>query len=280
MHIYDFLNNRNIDYYKESIKLLTIFNEKDYFFQGAFIQHTLFDVVTYFFRDLPLSQNFINYEEYIKKEDFISVNSIESFCFLSEKVLTLLSQLDILCKNSTSVNSDACYQKIKNIVKVIRHDLEETGFSTKIHKDNKYGFLIVIYPKDEHIFKAVEANANIADAIIDYSRPSNKGNLLEKEKNLHFIIKSVEHIAQDETFKYPKIAEQAQFIFNMFHIRHDNIQGKYQNCILPTLTDEELEKIFDMGYRLSLELLILDEFQNIDPEIDLLRKKMKQGKQL
>lgn len=279
MHVFDILNNREIHYYTESIKLLTLFNENEPFSTSSYSKYTLFDLISTFFRKLDLSKNYISYEEFLKKDDFISSNSIESFCLLCEKILSLLSQMDYFCKRSPAINTREYNKKINEISKVIAYDLEKAGFVASKYHDTECGDLVVVYPRDEIIMKAIEADANIADMIIDYSRPSIKGNLKAKEECLHFIIKSVEHIAQDKSFKYPKVAEQAEVIFNMFHIRHDNIRGKKTNVILPTLSDDELEKVFDMGYRLALELLVLNEFQDIDSEVDVLRKMMKQGKQ-
>ena len=125
------------------------------------------------------------------------------------------------------------------------------------------------------ITKAIEAAPNLCDCIIDYSRPANEGNLVEKEKNLHFIIKEVEHIAQSKSFKYQDISKQAEFVFNMFHIRHDNKKGKIKNPILELLSDKELENIFDIGFDLSLELLVLNEFEGIDVKVSKLRKRLK-----
>lgn len=275
MHIDDILKNRMIDISSESKKIFTLLEEKENYLCASSYSYSLFDVVEYCFRELPISGNCISCDEFISETDF-GAYDINTFSILIEKVLSLLFQCRAYADRTTKFYISTLDRKIKQITKVIRFDLEKLSLRTETQNKTDFGPLVYVIRNDVLIDKAIETAPKLVEAIIDYSRPSNNGNLVEKEKNLHFIIKEVEHIAQDKTFKYKDVAEQAECIFNMFHIRHDNIKGKMKNSILSTMSDKELEDVFDMGFRLCLELLILDEFRDIDQKVSNLRKRMKQ----
>lgn len=275
-HIYDILNNRKISYYDESTKLLHLLEESDYFYTKSLSTNEFYEILEACFRHLPLAGNYINLYEFLKKDEFYYCNDVESFCLLCEKVLTLFSQTKTICQKATNIEKESVFAKIEIAKKVINYDLEISGFKISEIIDDKFGKLIVVYPNDSEILKAIEFEPDLTEFIINYSRPSNKGNLVEKEKCLHFIIKGVEHITDDKSFGFLEVSEQARVIFNMFHLRHDNKKGKMKNAILSEIKDDELEEIFDMGYRLSLELIILNEFQGIDTKISELRKRIKQ----
>ncbi len=275
MHIDEILENRIIDVAKESSKIHKLLSEEELYFYSSPYRYTLFDVIDRFFRQMPVSGNYIAYDEFLSRNDF-DIKDIEHYSLLIEKILTLLAQCTE-CKNSASiVNSNIFYEKVSQVSKVINFDLDKLGLHKENKKSNDYGTLVLVTRNDALASKAVEAAPDLAESIINYNRPSNKGNLQEKEKSLHFIIKEVEHIAQNKNFRYHEIANQAECIFNMFHLRHDNINGKMKNNVLSTMSNDELEDVFDMGFRLSLELLVLNEFEDIDQKVNQLRQKMKQ----
>jgi len=276
MHISDVLNNRDISFIKESKKIQRILSERERFYKTSYGDFSFFEFVEHCFRSLPLSGNYIGSIEYMSNNDFADCYSIEDFCLLCEKVVSLLYQTLSLARRNATVNFNILENKTEQVMKVIKFDLQRSGFKIDFQKTDSFGEVAIVYPSDFLVMKSTEAEPELAESIINYSRPSLQGNLVEKEKHLHFIIKGVEHIAQDKTFRYPEIAEQAETIFNMFHIRHDNIKGKVKNNLLEKMSNKELEEIFDMGYQLSLELLILDNFMNIDKKVTDLRKRMKQ----
>ena len=276
MHIDEILEKRTIDIRVESGKLYRLFAEDEQYYQYSSRFFSFFDVLDNHFRDLPVSCNSISYTEFLDNGAFDASN-IKSFSLLVEKVLTLCFQVRESA-SKTTINHHILDKKIQQIVKMLSFDLGKLSLRYEFRNNPRFGTLAYVFRNDAIINKAIEAAPDLLDSIIDYNRPSNKGNLVEKEKDLHLIIKEVEHIAQNKNFKYEKVAKQAECIFNMFHIRHDNIKGKFKNNILSKMNDEDLEDVFDMGYRLCLELLILNEFDDIDQKVDDLRKMMKQDK--
>ena len=275
MHIDERLSNRTIDIPYEANKLLLILQEKENFKYSA-SNRSMLDLVEEVFRFIPLSGNYAYLFEFLNESEFHDCLTIDGFCILCEKVMSLLFQIDLQISRNNSININVFHNKISQITKVINFDLNKLGMEAKLYNNDIFGRVIYVCPSDALALKAAETHPHLSESIINYCRPTNKGNLIEKEKSLHFIIKEVEPIAQNKSFKYPLIAKQAETIFNMFHLRHNNINGKKPNKLLSSMSNEELEEIFDMGYQLALELLILDEFTNIDDKVNDLRKRMKE----
>ena len=83
---------------------------------------------------------------------------------------------------------------------------------------------------------------------------------------------------KDRTFQeseYKRLISDTSFLFNNFHIRHNNIEGPKAQDYIKSLSNSELEKWYDSAYDMSLAVVITKECKTVQNEITKLKKDYK-----
>ena len=103
-----------------------------------------------------------------------------------------------------------------------------------------------------------------ARAILEYNRVDNKRNLKEKRELLVRIARYLEPTLKDTDLKEPRksLSDDINFALNNFNIRHNNDAGKSANVLLPELTPQMLEIVYDDLYQ---AMLLFFEFEKYAP---------------
>ena len=107
-----------------------------------------------------------------------------------------------------------------------------------------------------------------SEAVIKYRRFDLKGKVTEKRNILQTLSLKVESIEQKlKGTTYNPIANDVGNLYNNLHIRHDNFGGNPNNNIID-MSDEELEKWYDITYDTTLTALMICHYLEYNKEID------------
>lgn len=156
----------------------------------------------------------------------------------------------------------------------IHYILEQTNHEFIVNADGNW--IIVEKNKAATLAAELVEEKTIAFDIIEYNHFALKGHLDEKRKILVSIAAYVEPILKSRSLSkagYKQLESDAGFIFNNFHIRHNNKSGPKAQDYIINLSDNELEEWYDKAYEIALSVIIINDCLTIGAELSELKTK-------
>lgn len=156
------------------------------------------------------------------------------------------------------------------ILKNIRSVLENLNYEIVSIEDRWE-----IREKDIFSTAVAENNLDIADEILEYRRFALKGDLDAKKDIILKLSNKIEPLrTKFKGTDYNSVIEDAEFLLNNFNLRHNNLEGKNKNKLLDTISENELENIYDKAYDLILTVLMLNTKIDFEKDLKDLKSKM------
>ena len=165
-------------------------------------------------------------------------------------------------------------QQKKTIFENINYILERTNHEWK--KAPNGNLIIVEKNKAATMAAQLVTNATVAFDLIEYNHFAIKGHLAEKKAILVSIAGYIEPILNSKALSsagYRQLESDAGFVFNNFHIRHNNKEGSKANDYIATISNKDLEEWYDKAYELALSVIIINDYLSIGKEIDVIKPK-------
>ncbi len=220
-----------------------------------------------YFRELKFRGTAIDLAELIQDIDLPDASDqLDDLYLLCEFLLAVLPS------DKTSKDRDLLKQA-NTIFDNIIYILERTNHELK--KD-KNGNLIVVSKNQSAILAAeIVEDTNVSFDLIEYNHYALKGNLEKKKKILTSIGLYIEPILNNRVLKdsmYKNLLSDTGFVFNNFHIRHNNMVGPKTQEYTKSLNGSELEKWYDKAYDLAIAVIIAAECSSIHDELGELKK--------
>lgn len=270
--IIDKINKANVNYANEMARIELIFAQApivEHFYTGRY--------------GLPATENmtieqyvndflFINYEY---AGTYISIRDMRDSLKISSKYLNkndknimllyfefVLNMVYLLRRKilGTDHYNVASVNKLFNNIQLI---LEKLNY--KIVEKNNYLYIV---ENDTSSSAISELYPELSEAVIEYRRFDLKGKVTEKRNILQTLSLKVESIEQKlKGTTYNPIANDVGNLYNNLHIRHDNFGGNPNNNII-NMSDEELEKWYDITYDTTLTALMICHYLEYNKEID------------
>ncbi len=270
--IIDKINKANVNYANEMARIELIFAQVpivEHFYAGRY--------------GLPATENmtieqyvndflFINYEY---AGTYISIRDMRDSLKISSKYLNkndknimllyfefVLNMVYLLRRKilGTDHYNVASVNKLFNNIQLI---LEKLNY--KIIEKNNYLYIV---ENDTSSSAISELYPELSEAVIEYRRFDLKGKVTEKRNILQTLSLKVESIEQKlKGTTYNPIANDVGNLYNNLHIRHDNFGGNPNNNIID-MSDEELEKWYDITYDTTLTALMICHYLEYNKEID------------
>lgn len=268
-NFYELLAQKEFDIRKEYYALWSLFVEEDrIWYQGSL--YSLMEFVDrQYFRELPFRGSFTSISGMMSALGIVSCPqiSIERLFVFSEFLIAVLSNID-------SNEIPSLGKQKKTIMGNIKYILERTNH--EIRRDGENHRIIVEKNKMTTLAAEVVTEPAIAFELIEYNHFAIKGHLDEKRKLLASIANYIEPILRSKVLQkagYQSLQSDAGFVFNNFHIRHNNKEGAKKQDYIASLNDGELEEWYDKAYEIALSVIIINDYLTIGSEIADLKTK-------
>lgn len=190
----------------------------------------------------------------------------ENECFLYLEFL--INMVDLFAENVPRDGREQIYTIINNI----RIILERCNRYIKKVDGKHY-----ILEKDSSVSAVVDIlnTTQIAIPVIAYNYISNVGNIPEKQTILRILANDFESIKSkfNADNRYTGLCSDLGFLFNNLNLRHNNNGSSRVNIDFGKISDDELEKYYDMTYRRYLMAVLACEELDTRNIIDALKKK-------
>ena len=256
MHITELLNMDIADFAKERSRMDKLLNME---VGGAWDGYvSLKQMIEPHFMKCPIRGTAISIDDLFETySKHWAANTLEGLLLYCE----IISNLIYTLPSNYLTDHDICRNR-DQIISNVKYILEKTG--------NQFaagaGKVLIIVPKDELVHAVIEdiSDKDVGLAILEYGRFSNKGNLKRKRETLVKIARLLEPKLKDNKLTEPRksLADNIDFVLNNFNIRHNNEAGKSANVLLPELTAQMLEIVYDDLYQ---AMLLFFEFEKYAP---------------
>jgi len=231
-----------------------------YLFESFFDKY-LFDNYKYKGTCLSVSEFYENSNAYINKfSGPISTDIIINFLEVTENLLKLyFDNSNDLYKNENIKYYGSTYEQLRFLMDTLEKKL---AIKKRNYKDK-----VILYVGSYKLESALEKveDEDLAIELVKYDRESL--NYKEKRK----VLKQLDILVQPITDKIIKtqrqnkdiqyhIADDLNFIFNNFELRHSNLNVKSKDYKpnLKKFKDVDFDSIYDIAYELILDLLIFN----------------------
>lgn len=168
--------------------------------------------------------------------------------------------------------------QVDTIIHNINYILEQTNH--EFRKDSEGRSIIVEKNKAATLASELVDDDTVAFELLEYNHFALKGDLEGKRKLLVSIAAYIEPILRDHTLQkngYKQLESDAGFLFNNFHIRHNNKVGNTAKAYITSIGDNELEEWYDKAYEVALSVIIVNDYLSINQEISDVKTKYSWG---
>ncbi len=255
-NFYEILSEMQFDVSREYATLLRLFQVEATVPMGGYIQPLAVYVDKVYFRTLPFRGGFVSLNEMMSAIPIKpGTRNLDDLFVLCEFLVALLPEKRLIEDGLIRKQGMTIIENIFYILDKTNHELTQLPGSDE---------RMIITEKNKGTTLAVEivGDAEIAIDLIEYNHFALKGDLSAKKKILSSIGMYIEPILRSKALQnagYRKLESDTGFVFNNFHIRHNNKEGaKAQDYVL-TLSNEELEDWYDKAYEMAISVIIIND---------------------
>ena len=268
-NFYQLLKEREFNPQREYSNLWSLFCVEKSYYTGFGAYTMLYWVDTELFRNFPFRGSFTSVMEMmgefgIKDRTVVTLDKLFVFC---ELLMAVLPERNISYDKHLS-------KQRKTIFENITYILEQTNHEARI--DPNGNTIIVEKNKTATMAAQLVTNTTVAFELIEYNHFAIKGHLAEKKAILTSVAGYIEPILNSKTLSsagYKQLESDAGFVFNNFHIRHNNKEGSKANDYIATISNNELEEWYDKAYELALSVIIINDYLSIGNDIAEIKPK-------
>ena len=269
-NIYQLLSQRSFDAQKEYSTLWALFcTEKCYYTGYGGGYPMAYWVDRKLFRNLPFRGSFTTLKEMmdefgIQECSAVDIDKLFLFC---ELLIAVLPVGKVSYDEHISKQCITIFENIAYILERTNHELrKDPNGNTIIVEKNKAATLAAQLVDDEVI----------AFELIEYNHFALKGDLEGKKKLLFSIAAHIEPILKSHALQkagYKQLESDAGFLFNNFHIRHNNKSGAKAQDYIVAISDADLEEWYDKAYEVALSVIIINDYITIGKDISDVKSK-------
>lgn len=261
-NLYELLSKRNFNAYKEYETLWTLFKSEASIPLNRYMNPLAVYIDEVYFRELPFRGSFTSIDEMMSAlHIYSSSNKIEELLLFCEFLIAVLPEEKV-------GRNQFLEKQRKTIMGNIEYILERTNHELVLDPD---GNAIIVEKNKATTLAAQLVNDDvIAFELIEYNHFALKGDLEGKKKLLFSIAAYIEPILKSKVLQnngYKQLESDAGFLFNNFHIRHNNKVGAKAQDYISTVKDSDLEEWYDKAYEVALSVIIINDYLTIKQDI-------------
>ena len=270
-NLYELLAEMDLDIYTEYNTLVTLFRDEDCYYEYG---------------------NGYSAEDYIDEHYFRSFSFRGTFTSVKKMLLGLklpqitrnLNDLLLLCEiimaiyyeiNLHTCTSQGFKKQMNTIAGNIKSILEKANYEIISLPNDKKKRIIVSKNPSTVLAAEVVRDISVATNLFEYNYYAVKGHLEEKQRILNAIAVYLEPSLKVKKLKdtpYKTLESELGFMFNKFHIRHNNKDGVNAQEYIVSLTNTQLEEWYDKIYTTAIVYILASENIAIHTELNELKK--------
>ena len=266
---YDIIGEMNFNIIKEYETLLALFEEEKMPFWGMTLKKY---IDTHYFRSLKFRGTYISLDDFMDDFDLnIPSNELNDLFVFCEFLIAILP------KSKLSEN-----MYLKNYAMVILGNiniiLERTNHKLVNISSTENKIIIIENNKITSLASEITGDTNVSFDILEYNHHALKGDLDKKKKILTSIGLYIEPILKSRALQksgYKQLESDAGFVFNNFHIRHNNKEGAKSQEYITKLNVSELEEWYDKAYEIALAVIIINNHLKVESKLAELKSNYK-----
>lgn len=267
---YELLESQKINISTEYKNLLNLFAGENCVGLNGYYNTVAAYIDANYFRELPFRGGYTSLKDLIQGIRLPESSSqLDDLYLLCEFLTALLPEDKTKRDRNLARQADTIRSNIFYVLEKTNHELRE----------DKDGNLIVVAKNHSAVLAAeIAEDENVSLDIIEYNHYSLKGNLCEKKKILSSIGLYIEPTLRNRTLQdtpYKSLLSDTGFVFNNFHIRHNNLTGPKAQEYTQSLNDADLEKWYDKAYDMALAVIIATTCVPVQCELAELKKNFK-----
>lgn len=268
-NFYELLSERVFDVQKEYSTLWRLFCVEKCYHTSYSSNSMARWVDDALFRKLPFRGSFTTLKDMmdefgIQERTRANMDKVLLFC---EMLLAFLPLHNVVYDEYLAKQRQTIFENIAYI-------MERTNREIK-HDPN--GHAIIVEKNKAATLAAQLVNDDvIAFELIEYNHFALKGDLEGKKKLLFSIAAHIEPILKSHVLQkggYKQLESDAGFLFNNFHIRHNNKVGAKAQDYITTVKDSDLEEWYDKAYEVALSVIIINDYLTIGQDIADIKSK-------
>ena len=226
-----------------------------------------------YFRNLPFRGTYASLPELLNgiglhERSDVDLDKLLLFCELICAMLPSLKSLD----------DGNVKRQVKVVSENIDYILERTNH--EVIEDPSGHYIVVEKNKSAALAAGLVGDETVAFELIEYNHFGLKGDLEGKRKLLVSIASYIEPILRDHTLQnkgYRQLESDAGFLFNNFHIRHNNKAGNTAKAYISSISNDELEEWYDKAYEVAVSVIIINDYLSINQELSEIKTKYSWG---
>lgn len=267
-NFYELLANRDFDVAEEYSALLFLFKTEACIPVGHYMGAIASFINREYFRELPFRGSFTSVDEMMGAFDLdctsSNLNDLFTFC---EFLIAVFPENKVRGSRYWENQRNTIMGNISHILERTNHELMvDPNGNTIIVEKNKAATLAAQLVDDEVI----------AFELIEYNHFALKGDLEGKKKLLFSIAAHIEPILRSRILQnngYNQLQSDAGFLFNNFHIRHNNKTGSKAQDYIVSISNHDLEEWYDKAYEVALSVIIINDYLSIGKDIADIKSK-------
>lgn len=262
-NFYELLTQREFDVKKEYATLWRLFCVETSYHTGYGSYAMAYWIDKYIFRDFSFRGSFASLKDMmdefgIQERSAVDVDKLLLFC---ELLAAVLPQYGAGYDESLAKQRKTIFENIDYILERTNHEMI---------KDPNGHLIIVEKNKAATLAAQLVDDEVVAFELIEYNHFALKGDLEGKKKLLFSLAAYIEPILKSKVLQksgYKQLESDAGFLFNNFHIRHNNKVGAKAQDYITTVKDAELEEWYDKAYEVALSVIIINDYLIIGQDI-------------
>ena len=269
---FDILDSTNFDFRKEYAKLKELFYEEASVPYGGYLTPLADYIERTYFRELEIRRGCTDLDDFACKANvskYHSCTDLDSLYVFCEFLYAVLPEEQIKKQRSQFLTN-----QVNTIKGNIKHILEKTNHELKMSPKYNNNYIIVEKNKATTLAAEIVEDIETAYDLIEYNHYALKGDLETKKKILAALGTYIEPILTSKVLSansYGSLESNVGFMLNNFHIRHNNKEGKKANDYIASISDNDLEVLYDKTYSAILAVIIIYDHISASKEIKTLK---------
>ena len=267
-NFYELLAKKDFNIKEEYETLLFLFCSETSAPVGKYLRPLSMYIDEYYFRELPFRGSFTCIKNMM---DTLQLNYITGD--MDHLLLFCEFLIAMLPEDKAAENHYVAKQR-KTIMGNINYILECTNHEIRV--DSSGNSIIVEKNKAATLATQLVDDEVVAFELIEYNHFALKGDLEGKKKLLFSIAAYIEPILKSKILQqngYRQLESDAGFLFNNFHIRHNNKVGAKAQDYITTVSDSDLDEWYDKAYEVALSVIIINDYLSIGKDITDIKTK-------